>query len=424
MSMDIQKLLELADGVDGYRISTTQRESYELFFVHRKLETVRATNTEDTSVTVYVNHDGAMGSSTFSVYGSMSEEEAAQKIAAAAGRARLVSNQPWELPQGGSFQGKLPSNFEAYQPRELAEKIADAVFQADGMEGGSINALEVFLYRDAITVKNSRGVEKTQVKYHAMVEAIPTWTEDGESVELYENVCFTEFDPDGLTAEIAGKMREVRDRKHAQKPQTPMCCNVVLREKEISQLVFTLARDLNYSSAYSHSNLYKNGDDLQPGELCDKLELTMKGKLPGSVRSAFFDEDGVDLQDQTLIAEGRVVGGYGSNRFACYLGEKVTGSLLCAELGCGTLEDAGKEGPWLECISLSGLQLDLYNDYIGGEIRLAYYHQGDKAVPVTGIAMSASLKEVLSKLRLSKKAVSIDGYHGPEQALLKDVSIL
>ena len=73
-----------------------------------------------------------------------------------------------------------------YEPRELAAKIADAVFAADWIENGSINATEIFLYRETFSIQNSRGINKTQVKYHALIEAIPTYTEGDESVELYE----------------------------------------------------------------------------------------------------------------------------------------------------------------------------------------------------------------------------------------------
>ncbi len=421
---DLVKLLKENKGVDGFRVSSTKRNSYELFFVHKKLETVRSTDTEDVDVTVYVNHDGKLGSSDFAVYASMGDAEVSAKIEAAVQRAKLVFNEPYELPEGGSFQGDLPSNFKEYAPKELAKKIADAVFAADDLEGGSINAVEIFLYEDVIRVVNSRGVDKTQTKRHAMVEAIPTWNENGESVELYENYTFTEFDPAAVTEEIAGKMREVRDRQRAVKPQTPLRCGVVLRAKEISHMMAVLARDVNYSSVYSHSNLHKKGDDLQVGDACDKLNLTMCGQLAGSTRSAFFDGDGAELIDQTLIADGVVAGGYGATRFACYLGEKATGDLSCAKLGCGSLKEDEIQSPYLECISLSGLQLDLYNDYIGGEIRLAYYHDGKDVRPVTGISMSAKLSEVLGSLRLSEKPVSIDGYQGPGKALLKDVSIL
>ena len=162
--MDIQKLLGQNREISGFRIVSTKTDSYELFFVHRKcLETVRATDTDTVSVTVYVNHDGKVGDSTFSVYGSMGEAEVADRIAAAAERARLVFNEPYELPEGGVLEAELPSNLRNAAPRALAAGIADAVFAADCVEGGSINATEkIFLYRDTVRVVNSRGIDKTQ----------------------------------------------------------------------------------------------------------------------------------------------------------------------------------------------------------------------------------------------------------------------
>lgn len=422
---DLLKLLKETAGVDGYRVSTVKRRSYELFFVHRALETVRATDTADASVTVYVKHDGKLGSSDFAVYDSMSAGEVAEKIQKAVSRAKLVFNEPYDLPADDTFTGELPSNFADFEPKTLAKKIADAAFDADDLEGGSINALEVFLYEDAVTVENSRGVKKTEVKRHAMVEAIPTWNEGEESVELYENYTFTEFDAAAVTEEIRGKMREVRDRHHAQKPETPLNCDVILPPHEIAALVQQLAYDLNYSAAYSHSNLHKVGDDLQPGEGCDKLELTCRGQLTGSTRSAFFDGDGTQLKDRTVISGGKVVAGWGTTRYAQYLNEEPTGDLGCVQLAPGTLTAEELRGkPHLTCVSMSGLQLDLYNDYIGGEIRLAYYFDGKTTRPVTGISMSGSLSKVLSALRLSKEEASIDGYRGPKQLLLKDMAIL
>lgn len=143
---DLIALLKGNQAISGYRVASVTRKTYELFFVHRKLETVRATDTVDTNVTVYVDHDDKVGDSTFAVYGSMTDDEISAKINEAADRARLVFNQPYELPEGGTESEELESNMKDEAPSTLAAKIADAVFAADCMPGGSINATEIFLY--------------------------------------------------------------------------------------------------------------------------------------------------------------------------------------------------------------------------------------------------------------------------------------
>lgn len=421
---ELKKLIGANKRVSDYKINSTETTSDELFFVHRKLETARHTDTRDVTVTVYVDHDGKKGESSFPVYSSMNEEEIRHKITAAAERAKLVFNEPYDIPRGEKIERKVASDFEKYDPKELAAKIADAVFKADKFEGGSINALEVFVYKHVSSVLNGRGVDATEIKYDAMVEAIPTWNEGGESVELYEAYRFTEFDENDVTREIEEKMKEVRDRKRAKKPEGKINVPVVLNAKEAGELFTEIAFDLNYSAAYSHSALHKIGDDLQKGD-GDKINLTMKGEIKGSRFSAAFDADGVTLADRKIIENGKVVGMFGANRFAEYFGEKPTGNLRCVEVEKGTLTDEElPKAPYLECVSLSGLQLDLYNDYIGGEIRLAYYHDGEKVVPLTGISMSGRLSEVLANIRLSDKTRVFENYGGPYKVLLKGMEIL
>ena len=71
----IQRLLEQNRDLSGWRVNETARTSYELFFVHRKLETVRATDTVSTNVTVYVDHDRKKGDSSFDVSAAMTESD-------------------------------------------------------------------------------------------------------------------------------------------------------------------------------------------------------------------------------------------------------------------------------------------------------------------------------------------------------------
>ncbi len=422
--MNIIKLLKDNNEISGWRVISRKSSSYQLFFVHRKLETVRATDTEDTEVTVYVEHDGKLGDSAFAVYGSMSDDEIAAKISSAAARARLVFNEPYELPEGGELSAELGSNLKDDDMHAVAAKIADAVFDADTLPGGSINATEIFLYRDTSRIVNSRGIDKTQVKHSAMIEAIPTFTEGDESVELYESFRFTELDPAAITKRISDKLAEVALRRKAIKPATPINANVVLRDSEIAALVGTLARDLNYAGVYTHSNLHHKGDELQSGD-CDRISLSMVGQIRGSAGSAFFDGDGVELKDTELIRDGKVVGYYGQHRFAQYLKEPETGSLGCAKLATGTLteEELARE-TYIECVSMSGLQVDLYNDYIGGEIRLAYLREGDTLTPITGISMSAKLSEVLNTLRLSTDETVSERYAGPNKLLMRNVTVM
>ena len=100
----LKKLLEENKDVSDYKINRTNTLSSELFFVHRTLETSRATDVCDTGVTVYVDHDGKKGESAFAVYESMTETDLKLKIAEAAARAKLVFNEPSNCDKDGCDQ--------------------------------------------------------------------------------------------------------------------------------------------------------------------------------------------------------------------------------------------------------------------------------------------------------------------------------
>ena len=90
----------------------------------------------------------------------------------------------------------------------------------------------------------------------------------------------------------------------------------------------------------------------------------------------------------------------------------------------GTGEEADFiTGTYLEVVSMSGLQVDFYADYVGGAIRMAYYHDGQTITPVTGISFSGSAAECLNHIRLSAGIASRDGYTGPARAILEGMKI-
>ena len=424
MTNKVINILENTTGISDWRVNTVRTESTELFFVHKNLETVRSTDTTDIKVSVYVLHDGKLGEATFSVYSSYDDEKIAEEIEKAKKKANIIANQPYSLPENEVGEYASSSNFANYTPSELASLVSKACFEADNVEGGSINALEIFIYKNIVSVKNSRGIDKTQVKYRAMVEAIPTFNGE-ESVELYEQYNFTEFEHKLVVEEIAKKMREVKDRYEAKVPETKLACPVVLDASELEHFFGNYIGNLNFSTVYQHSNAFSVGDDIQKDAKGDRITLTMCGEVKGSVRSSSFDSDGVTLMDRKIIENGKAVALFGGTRFAQYLGEKPTGNLGCISVNCGTLTDEEKASkPYFRCASMSGLQVDIYNDYIGGEVRLGYYFDGEKEIPVTGISISGKLSLALANMRLSNEAITHEGYNGPKCALLEGIEIV
>ena len=375
-------------------------------------------------VTVYVDHDGFKGDSQFYVYPSTTEAELSELIEKAVQKASLLNNKMYTLPEKETGKYEVESNFSAYTQAELAGKIADCVFAANTVEHADLNSVEVFVNRYTDTVVNSRGICKTQVRYDAMVEAIPTYNGEAESVELYQQYNFSTFDTEAVKQEISQKLQEVKARASAVKPDFSLDCKVILNTQELGELFGTLCRELNFATVYAHAGVFHKGDAIQENPTGDKITITMAGAVPGNIRSAHFDSDGMTLQDRTIVEEGKAVAYYGANRFGQYLEETPTGNLRCIQVTPGSAcAKCLSEGPYLEVLSMSGLQVDTFTDYIGGEIRLAYYYDGEKITPFTGISITGSLKQVLASIRLSCETAVDNGYTGPKKAILTGMKI-
>ena len=412
------------EGVDEYKIMEKTSKTTEVFFVKQKIETVRATETTDRQVTIFCRGEGTMGDSTFAVYPSMGRQEVQAAVRNAVQRARLVSNPDYQLVEGEAMQVTMPGNVAPLDPKDVARRIAKAVFGAPHDEGAAINALEVFVTTTGTRVVNSRGLDRTQTASQVAFEAIPTWNEAGQSVELYQWYDASDLDEDAIRDEVAAKLREVRDRYHAQ-PIAAGVYDVVLRAGEINAMAEELAYYISYRSVYSHSNPFAKGDNIQSERSGDPLSITCVAQVAGSCRSRVFDQDGVQLRDKNILRAGEVLGYWGDSRYGQYLGESVqeiTGDLPCLRVEAGSM--AQPNGNYLELVSMSGIQMDVYNDYIGGEIRLAYWHEGDNVIPVTGVSMSGKLSQVLAAIRLSTNVVTKGAYQGPDLALLPQVQIV
>lgn len=409
--------------VSDYRINLDRKESCELFFVHGRLETLRRTDTLDTEVTVYCAHGDFLGDAQFLVYPSTTDAQLDALIDEAAGKALLIDNPKYDLPENETGDFAVESNFALETPENLAEKIAACVFIAQKDEKASLNAVEIFVDRYEDTVLNSRGVRKTQRRFGAMVEAIPTYT-DGQSVELYEQYHFAQFDETAIMAEIAEKMREVKARFEAKKPENPIFGKVVLNKLELHELFWTIAGGLDFAAVYAKANRFHKGEAIQTAPKYDALGITLRGEMTGSVAGTKFDRDGMALCDTKVIAGGVVQAYFGAGRFAQYLGEKPTGALPCLSVAPGSAqEEALCAAPYLNVLSMSGLQVDPFGDYIGGEVRLAFYFDGEKTVPVTGISFAGKLSDALNSLRLSEKTCTHGSYHGPAFAVLEEMKI-
>ena len=419
----IQQEIKKFDDVTYYQITKEEKESYELYFVHHNLETYRNVKTTTYNVKIFNLHGSYLGSSDFTIFTSDDINTINKKINDALVFAKLVNNEPYLLPKAEILEEISTSNFQDYSLEEAAKIISEACFKAETKKEATINALEIFVNKTKKEIINSNGLDKKVSSYNAFVEAIPTFTTNNESVEIYESFRFSSLNPKDITLRLLKRMEEVEYRSKALRKQDNLNVKVALNSNELKNLFFELANEVNAASIYNHANKYQLGDILQTNDEADKLNITLKAEIEGSVFNQKFDNDGTTLVDTNVIKDGKYVNSHGSIRYSYYLKQEPTGDLRNIEVAPGSLDISKLTEDYFECVSLSGLQLDLYNDYIGGEIRLGYLHKENEIIPLTSMSFSAKLSEVLNHMKLSKNIVNDGTYSGPDLALFDKVQL-
>ena len=427
----ITNILAEMPSVSGWKLKITKSRSSELFYVSKKLETNRAADTEDFELTIYVDKDQERGASTFTVGPFMTDAELREKIEENVYAAGFAMNPWYDLPKPeNAVIPESSSNIREMPLKEAAELVSDAVFAADHYDDGYLSATEIFITKTTLEILNSRGVDVRSTTYGGMVELIPSWEKDGEEVEIYHMLRFESIDPADITAKVDEQLKLARARYEA-KPLAEVIdmkqpVRILVQDDEAGELLDYFGMDLTYGQKYEKSNKFELGDDVQ-GEkpTGTRLNITMVPYIKNAFASAFFDQDGVILRETQLVRDGIAVGRYGSYRYGYYLGEKQPSGILPVmkvEPGTKTFAEMTKE-PYLRCVTFSGIQMEPNSGFFGGEVRLGFYFDGEKEIPVTGFSISGDMNVSRGTMVYSAETVTTRFYHGPKDLEIKDMKL-
>ncbi|MBP5694243.1 MAG: hypothetical protein J6X03_02160 [Bacilli bacterium] len=425
------RTLEKAKNISAWKINASETESCELFYVDKRLETNRATDTVDYLVTIYVDKDDKRGTSTFTYYPYMNEKDIKEKIDEAVYASQFTFNKFFDIPakEALNFENE-ETNLDKKPFIKIIKDVQKAIFKADKFKDGYLSATEIFLYKIKSTIVNSKGVNLSFTKYKGNIETIPSWKKKDDEVELYNMISFSSFDPEDITKQIKEVLLLAKARSKAKQLKPKKLVNnvsIIIQDEEVEEIFDSLAYDLNYAAKYQHVNHFDVGQNIQ-GENIDGSALNLKlvPTFKNAMNSSPVDEDGVILKELSLIEDGVVKNIFGSYKFGYYLGvERPTGNIpvIVVKEGTKTFEEM-KKSPYIRCVRFSGIQFDLDSGFIGGEVRLGFYFDGVKEVPVTGFSISGDFNEVKSKMEFSKETTTRTGYHGPKYIELKGMNIV
>jgi predicted Zn-dependent protease len=371
------------------------------------------------------------GEATITIQPTFSRAECMAKIRQAAFAASKSRNPWFELPEPSVPKTSVPvSGFEALSPAERIETVRHAFFSAANRFGGNarINSLELFITKETKRLLNSRGFDFVSAIWRGYSEFVVEADSSSGTVELFDDIEFSEPDASRLSEAIETRLAQVHDRAHAAPMPTLQGLPVILRGKEAEEVFGWFFHNSRTEMIYSKASAFEAGKSAQEsnkGEApVEPLDVFAEPVISGLPSSSAFDADGFPLERTAVIEDGILKTLIGSIRHADWLGVPRKGAFGLFSVSPGTMSlDEMHAAPYLEPVMFSDFRLDPVTGDFGAEVRLAYYFDGAKVVPVTGGSISGSLSALRAAMRRSKEVGLAAHSLCPKAVMLQGVII-
>ncbi|SLM18320.1 conserved hypothetical protein [uncultured spirochete] len=399
--------------ISDWRLVERKLQLQERYYIAAKAEQARVVDECSYSLTVYVDtHEDNKqyrGEATITIQPTFSLEDCTAKIRQAV-FAASKSHNPWfGLPTPSALKVTLPvSGFEALSPSDQVEVVRKAFYSAAVPFAGSarINALELFIIKEQKRLINSCGVDYSATIWRGYSEFVVEADSPNGPVELFDDIEFSEPDTARLADTISARLAQVRDRAHAAPMPTLQGLSVILRGKEAEEVFGWFFHNSRTEMIYSKASAFGLGKNVQKAsdseEVAEPLDIWAEPVISGLPSSAAFDIDGFPLERTTVIEKGVLNTLIGSVRHADWLGVPRKGAFPLFSVSSGSMSlEAMHAAPYLEPVMFSDFQLDPVTGDFGAEVRLAYYFDGEKVIPVSGGSISGSLGALRASMRRS-----------------------
>lgn len=421
MLNEIESVLK-KENIHVWSVTKTEEHTAELFFIRRNLDTRRMKDTVKYQVRVYrdFEKDGkAMrGMSGVSFVPGQSEEELTEGIRGAWFAASFVENPAFPLPEAQTCKASpLTGELAQLKPEEAAAQMAEAAFSADHDARAFLNSMEVFAVRKDTRLLTSKGTDVSYGRYEVRGEFVAQCKEP-EDVELYRDFCYDGLEKEDLAKKVASALHYATDRTEAKKGLPTGTYDVILSDDCVAEILSYYISRSSAGMVYSGYSPWKLGDAAQPEQgKGEKLNLTLHATVP-------FSTEGIPMKDRPVIKNGKVCCCHGGARLSSYLGVKPTGDYEAFACSNGTIPtEEMKKHPYLWPVTFSDFQLDDFSGHFGGEIRLAYWFDGERIRIVTGGSINGSLIDCGGDMVFSTERIKNMRYEGPSAVLLKNVSV-
>ena len=410
-------------GVTAWELSAVQEEGWEFYFIRHALDQNRAKKLEEITLKVFQrSEDGeSLGSASAQLPVTASREEAEKLVADLAYRATLVKNRPYTLrAPAPAEEAEAP----AIDVPAIARGFLEAVRGLPETETEDVNSYELFVSSKTRRFLNSEGIDVTESWPESMLEIVVNARDGEHEIELYRAYHAGNCDAQALREDLERSMRYGRDRLRAVPTPALGRADVLFGSEAAVELYWYFVDRTSAQMVYRRMSDWQLGKPIAEDIRGDRVTVKAVRELPNSSRNRRYDPEGAPIRDVTLLEESVPAHFLGNRMFSSYLGLEDSFIPTNLSVSGGThSEEELRRGQYLEAVEFSDFQVDSLTGDIFGEIRLAYWHDGETVTPVSGGSLSGSMSDFVKDMRLSVSSAQYNNIRIPALTRLAGVTV-
>lgn len=422
----LNQLIEIlrASAADAWEVADIRETSWEFYFIRHRLDQNRFKAVENYHVKVYrLFEEGQfLGSAGATLSVDASAEEMRKVIEGLCQDALYVRNPAYTLNRPASVETAPESPVDL---KAISGDFLKTLASLPETKTEDLNSYEIFVSEIRRRFLNSEGIDVVSVAPSSMVEAVVNARKDGHEIELYRLYRCGACDPVQLSRDLSETLRFGRDKLIAGNTPELGKADVVFSTDASREIYDWFVTRLNAAMIVRRMSDWEIGKPISDRFDGDRITVRALRTLPNSSGNALYDDEGAPTRDLTLMEAGVPVHFVGSRQFSQYLGLEdsfIPGNYE-ATGGTASAEEL-REGRFLEIVEFSDFQVDPLNGDMAGEIRLAYWHDGEGNVtPVSGGSVSGSLSELVSDLRCSRESRQYNNWLIPAVTRIHNATI-
>lgn len=422
----MEKYIEILKscGADAWEIQDTKTRGWEFYFIGHRLDQNRAKDVEHINLKVYKlsEDEQSLGIASAEVSPTDNEETIRKTAENLVYQASLVKNKPYQLNQ--PEEAKL----QEAEIKPLAMEAESFIKTMLGIEETGteyLNSFEIFVNQNEQRLVTSEGIDITQSYPTSMLDLVVNARKEEHEIELYRLYHLGSCEPEQIKRDVEDLLQFGKDRLLAvSTPQLEHTPVLLSTDAALSVYEYFLS---NLDAAYLLRGMssYEIGKPIAEDIQGDRITIRSARTLPGSPCNFAYDEEGAVIRDEVLMEESVPKKFVGSRKFSQYLGleDSFMVSNWCVSGGRKSADEL-RNGKFLEIVEFSDFQVDSMTGDIFGEIRLAYYHDGEGDVtPVSGGSVSGSMLDNIAHLQMSRETRRYANAEIPSVTRLENVVI-